>query len=45
MAHDGIKYNFEANFSTLDLIRSITADAENMSGEIDGLFNTLTSGP
>jgi hypothetical protein len=45
MAGDGIKYNFEANFSTLDLIRSITADAENMSGEIDGLFNTLTSGP
>lgn len=41
----GIKYNFEANFHTLDVIRQITADAENMRSEIDGLFNALTSGP
>ncbi|OBA78576.1 hypothetical protein A9W99_23155 [Mycobacterium sp. 1164966.3] len=41
----GIKYNFEANYSTLDAIRSITADAEQMRTEIDGLFNALTSGP
>lgn len=42
---DGIKYNFEANFSTLDVIRRITSDAEQMRTEIDGLFNALTSGP
>ncbi|OBK18455.1 hypothetical protein [Mycobacterium asiaticum] len=41
----GIKYNFEANYNTLDVIRSITADAEQMRTEVDGLFNTLTSGP
>jgi|ERR1700744_2320699 hypothetical protein len=41
----GIRYNFDANFDTLDAIKNITADAEHMRTEIDGLFNALTSGP
>lgn len=41
----GIKYNFEANFATLDLIKSITSDAEQMQTDINDLFNLLTSGP
>jgi hypothetical protein len=40
----GIKYNFEANYESLDLIRSITSDAEQMAHEVDSLFNALTSG-
>ncbi|KQH79221.1 MULTISPECIES: hypothetical protein [Mycobacterium] len=43
MTHS-IKYNFAANYESLDLIGSITSDAEQMRSEVDQLFNALTSG-
>lgn len=43
MTHS-IKYNFAANYESLDLIGSITSDAEQMRNEVDQLFNALTSG-